>query len=122
MSLDGGLDELLEFFSNLANRASNSVILASSTAQLEHRDVVARSSIATPNYPNHLTPTKITLETVNGYTQGSRSPAGRRWLERIWTAIATCTQHGKSVFDFLDQSVRALFADQPAPALLFGTS
>lgn len=55
-------------------------------------------------------------------TQGSRSPAGRKWLERIWTAIATCTQHGKSVFDFLDQAVRALFADQPAPALLFGAS
>lgn len=55
-------------------------------------------------------------------TQGSRSPAGRKWLERIWTAIATCTQHGKSVFDFLDQAVRALFADQPAPALLFDAS
>lgn len=55
-------------------------------------------------------------------TQGSRSPAGRKWLERIWTAIATCTQHGQSVFDFLHQSVKALFSDQPAPSLLFGTS
>ena len=55
-------------------------------------------------------------------TQGSRSPVGRQWLERIWTAIATCTQHGQSVFNFLHQSVSALFRDQPAPSLLFGTS
>jgi hypothetical protein len=55
-------------------------------------------------------------------TQGSRSLAGREWLERIWTAIATCTQNGRSVFDFLTQAVRASFADQPPPTLLFGTS
>jgi hypothetical protein len=55
-------------------------------------------------------------------TQGSRSLAGREWLERIWTAMATCTQHGRSVFDFLTQAVRASFADQPPPTLLFGTS
>jgi len=55
-------------------------------------------------------------------TQGSRSLAGREWLERIWTAIATCTQHGTSVFDFLNQAVRAFFADTPPPTLLFGTS
>jgi hypothetical protein len=54
-------------------------------------------------------------------TQGSRSLAGRQWLERIWTAIATCTQHGHSVFDFLNRAVRATFADQPVPTLLFGT-
>jgi transposase len=55
-------------------------------------------------------------------TQGSRSLAGREWLERIWTAIATCTQHGQSVFEFLNRSVQAFFADQPAPTLRFGTS
>lgn len=55
-------------------------------------------------------------------TQGSRSLAGREWLERIWTAIATCTQRGHSVFDFVNQTVRAFFADQPPPTLLFGTS
>lgn len=55
-------------------------------------------------------------------TQGSRSAAGRRWLERIWTAIATCTQHGKSVFEFLNQSVRAHFHTTPPPSLLFNTS
>jgi len=56
-----------QFFSSRANRASNSAIRASSTAQLAHRRVVARSSIATPNYPSHRVLTKITLETVNGY-------------------------------------------------------
>lgn len=55
-------------------------------------------------------------------TGGSRSLPGREWLERIWTAIATCTQHGHSVFDFLNQAVRAFFANQTAPTLLFGTS
>lgn len=55
-------------------------------------------------------------------TQGSRSSAGREWLERIWTAIATCTQHGQSVFAYLNRAVQAHFADQPPPTLLFGTS
>jgi transposase len=31
-------------------------------------------------------------------TQGTRSADGRRWCERIWMAIATCAQHGASVF------------------------
>ena len=51
-------------------------------------------------------------------TQGTRSLAGRQWSERIWTAIATCTQHGQSVFDFLSQSVGAYFSDTPPPSLL----
>lgn len=51
-------------------------------------------------------------------TQGTRSAAGRQWSERIWTTIATCTQHGRSVFDFLAQSARAFFSDTPPPSLL----
>ena len=51
-------------------------------------------------------------------TQGTRSAAGRQWCERIWTAIATCTQHGRSVFDFVRQSVTAYFSDTPPPSLL----
>lgn len=51
-------------------------------------------------------------------TQGTRSPAGRKWSERIWTAIATCTQHGQSLFAFLTQSTHAYFADIPPPSLL----
>jgi hypothetical protein len=55
-------------------------------------------------------------------TQGSRSPEGRKWLERIWTAIATCAQHGQSLFHFLNGSVHAYLAQQPPPSLSFGTS
>ena len=52
-------------------------------------------------------------------TQGSRCEEGRRWLERIWTAIATCAQHGQSVFHFLEETVRAFFRGTPCPSLLF---
>ncbi len=31
-------------------------------------------------------------------TQGTRGEAGRRWCERIWTALATCVQRGRSAF------------------------
>jgi hypothetical protein len=55
-------------------------------------------------------------------TQGSRSEAGQRWLERIWTAIATCTQQGRSVFEFLHESILAHFCNAPAPSLLPNTS
>ena len=55
-------------------------------------------------------------------TQGSRSETGRRWLERIWTIIATCTQQGRSVFDFLLEAVRANFHGEPAPTLVPNTS
>jgi transposase len=51
-------------------------------------------------------------------TQGTRSPRGRRWCERIWTATATCAQQGRSVFDYLHQTLLAHFAHQPTPSLL----
>ena len=51
-------------------------------------------------------------------TQGTRSERGRRWCERIWTAIATCAQQGRSVFDFLRQTITAYFHNQPTPSLL----
>ena len=51
-------------------------------------------------------------------TQGTRSEGGRRWDERIWTAIATCTQQTRSVFDYLYQSIVASFTRRPAPSLL----
>ena len=55
-------------------------------------------------------------------TQGSRSETGQRWLERIWTIIATCTQQGRSVFDFLLQAVAANFGGDPSPTLIADTS
>jgi transposase len=51
-------------------------------------------------------------------TQGTRSEDGNRWCERIWTVIATCTQQGKSVFNFLLEAVENWFEDKPAPTLL----
>lgn len=51
-------------------------------------------------------------------TQGTRSEGGRRWCERIWTAIATCAQQGRSVFDFLRESLHAHLRGEPPPSLL----
>ncbi len=51
-------------------------------------------------------------------TQGTRSETGRRWCERIWTSIATCAQQGRSVFEFLLQSVESHLCGVPPPFLL----
>jgi transposase len=55
-------------------------------------------------------------------TQGTRSEDGRRWCERIWTVIQTCTQQSRSVFDFLCAAVTAHFRSDAAPSLLPNTS
>jgi transposase len=51
-------------------------------------------------------------------TQGTRGEKGRRWCERIWTIIASCSQQGRSVFEYLSAAVEAFFAQSPAPSLL----
>jgi transposase len=51
-------------------------------------------------------------------TQGTRSEAGNRWCERIWTVIATCGQQGRSVFAYLEAAVGAWFDGAEAPSLL----
>jgi transposase len=53
-------------------------------------------------------------------TQGTRSESGNRWCERIWTVMASCTQQGRSVFDYLYTAVRAFFDQTAAPSLLPG--
>ncbi len=53
-------------------------------------------------------------------TQGTRSEAGNRWCERIWTVIATCVQQGRSVFAYLGAAVGAWFGGTEAPSLLPG--
>jgi transposase len=53
-------------------------------------------------------------------TQGTRSEAGNRWCERIWTVIATCVQQGRSVFAYLEAAVGAWFAGTEVPSLLTG--
>jgi transposase len=51
-------------------------------------------------------------------TQGTRSEGGQRGCERIWSVIATCTQQGRSVFDYLHVAVKAYFGEGVVPALL----
>jgi transposase len=51
-------------------------------------------------------------------TQGTRSAAGQRWCERIWTVLATCAQQGRGVFDYLSEAVRRYFQGEAAPSLL----
>jgi transposase len=51
-------------------------------------------------------------------TQGTRSEAGNRWCERIWTVIATCVQQGRSLFSYLEAAVGAWFEGTEAPSLL----
>jgi transposase len=53
-------------------------------------------------------------------TQGTRGEAGRSWCERIWTVIATCCQHGRSVFDYLEQAVVAWFGGTAVPSIVAG--
>ena len=51
-------------------------------------------------------------------TQGTRSEVGRQWCERIWTILATCVQQKRSAFDFLHDSVLALFGNTSPPELV----
>lgn len=51
-------------------------------------------------------------------TQGTRSQSGRAWCERIWTVMATCTQRGLDVFDFLYRSLCAHWNQSASPSLL----
>jgi transposase len=51
-------------------------------------------------------------------TQGTRGERGDRWCERIWTVMATCSQQGRSVFEYLETAVTAWFAREEAPSLL----
>lgn len=52
-------------------------------------------------------------------TQGTRSDVGERYHERMWSAIATCNKQGRSFFAYLQASIAAQLAAQPAPSLLF---
>jgi transposase len=54
-------------------------------------------------------------------TQGTRGQRGDRWCERIWTVMATCSQQGRSVFEYLEAAVTAWFAGAEPPMLLPGT-
>lgn len=51
-------------------------------------------------------------------TQGTRSENGRRWCERIWTAVVTCQQQGRSLFEYLCDTVSSYIHCQPVPSLV----
>jgi transposase len=51
-------------------------------------------------------------------TQGTRSDRGNQWCERIWTVVATCSQQGRSVFEYLEAAVATWFRGEEAPSLL----
>ena len=51
-------------------------------------------------------------------TQGTRSEAGQRYHERMWTAIATCRKQDRSFFEYLKSAITAQLQRQPAPSLL----
>jgi transposase len=53
-----------------------------------------------------------------GITQGTRSPRGQVWCERIWTTIATCRQQKRDLLLFLEQSLLAQLTNTPPPSLL----
>lgn len=55
-------------------------------------------------------------------TQGTRGRAGQTWCERIWTAVATCAQQGRSLFEYLTEAVHAHFEGKSAPSLVPDTS
>ena len=51
-------------------------------------------------------------------TQGTRSLAGQRYHERMWTAIATCGKQKKSFFEILRVAIEANLAGNQSPSLL----
>lgn len=51
-------------------------------------------------------------------TQGTRGAAGQSWFERICTVVVTCEQQGRSVLQFIEESVHALLSGEPSPSLL----
>ncbi len=51
-------------------------------------------------------------------TQGTRSEAGQRYHERMWTVVATCNKQSKNFFKCLHSSIKANLAGLPAPSLL----
>lgn len=55
-------------------------------------------------------------------TQGTGSPAGQRWSERIWTTMATCSQQGRSAFRFLESTITAHLQGRAPPSLLAANS
>ena len=48
---------------------------------------------------------------------GSKSEAGLRLMERLWTAVETCRRQGRSVLEYVTDAVNAFRNGTPAPIL-----
>ncbi len=51
-------------------------------------------------------------------SQGTRSPKGRAYKERMWTSLSTCAMRGESAFNFLLAALSAHANKTPTPSLL----
>lgn len=51
-------------------------------------------------------------------TFGTQSSRGSRFIERIFSMVMTCQQQKKNIFEYLEECMFALFANQPTPKLL----
>ena len=72
---------------------------------------------------NNIAEQAIRFVVIDRYvTHGTRSLTGREWCQRIWTVIASCTQQGRSVFEFLYESISAYFREIEGPSLIPDTS
>ncbi len=51
-------------------------------------------------------------------TQGTRGDVGRRYHERMWTAIDSCKKQNHNCFSFLSPPITSQLENQPARSLL----
>lgn len=49
---------------------------------------------------------------------GTQSDRGDRFVERMFTVIATCKQQSRNVLDFMAQAVHAYFGGTKTPSLI----
>jgi transposase len=68
---------------------------------------------------NNLAEQAIRFVVIDRYvTQGTRSQKGRDYCQRAWTAVATCAQQSRSVYQFFGAALAAAFNGTPVPSLL----
>ena len=68
---------------------------------------------------NNLAEQAIRFVVIDRYvTQGTRSQKGRDYCQRAWTAVATCAQQARSVYQFFGAAIAAAFNGTPIPSLL----
>jgi transposase len=53
-------------------------------------------------------------------TMGTRSDAGMRFCERMWTLVAICARQKKSVIHFFRQAILSTYTGTPYPKLITG--